>query len=154
MKKLITGAAAAAIVGGLLFAPNAIAEPSDACATGEHAPGLIDSGFNDEADPSQGGHVTVCVTEGPVKGNATASGPADQNNYIVADGDSTNQGALKGYIGVQSADDGTVEVTSSGCPAEYDGENGGATTTPEALADFIAAGGEAQCDPTTGEPVQ
>jgi hypothetical protein len=72
---------------------------------------------------------------------------------VVVDGDSTNEGPLVGYAGIEGSADG-VNAVSSGCPANYDESTTGDEVDPAELAEFVAAGGESECDPHTGEPVE
>jgi len=128
LKRTIFAAGALALAAGIFVMPNALAEPSDECG------GTPVANDTDSA--------TVCVTEGPVTGNATAAGspgpPPD--GYVIADGDSTNEGALVGYIGVDGGG-----FASSGCPDPYAGETAEDDLDPAGTVEFITSGGESDC---------
>lgn len=129
MKRLLAGAAGLALVGGAFVMPNATAEPSDACGGAPVA----------TTDSS----VSVCITEGPVNGSGTAA-QEGSGGYIVADGDSTNEAPLNGYIGVQVDPDGgqTGQVgTTCDDPYAYPAE----ASTPESTLEFIQSGGASDC---------
>lgn len=106
MKRVIAGAAGVALAGALFLAPNAVAEPSDACGGAPVA----------NTDSS----VTVCVTgTGVADGSTTGAQTGETSGYVVADGDSTNPAPLKGYIGVEGGSGGVTPVGS--CSGDYTG---------------------------------
>jgi hypothetical protein len=107
-----------------LAAVPAHAEPTDACASDPTGLGIIS---NPGAPGGTSGGITVCtVSQSPVQGAVTASGTAGPppGGYIVADGNSTNQSALAGYIGVEGSSSGVYVVGCStgdyqaGAPSE------------------------------------
>jgi hypothetical protein len=106
-KYLITAALSSAMaVAGFMAAPAAHAEPTALC-TG---PGGVIS--QPSTTPGTSGSIAVCtVSASPIKGAVEAGGSANPpSGYIVADGNSTNPGALAGYIGVQGSSGGVQVV--------------------------------------------
>jgi len=104
MKRLLMSAFGVALTGAAFLAPNALAEPSDACQTTPIA--------DASGDPSTGGSASVCI---PDTGAVTASGSTG-GGAVVADGDSGNANPLDGYIGVEvSSDPGAVGA----CEGDY-----------------------------------
>lgn len=126
IKSVLLGAAAAASITSLAFAPSALA----------------DSGTDDGVDPSSycqsepvegtqagsGGSLTVCVAG---VGAVDVSGDATGGGYVIADGDSTNPGAARGYIGVDSNEEGLL--VGSACDTDQR-DSGSAAVTVEGLA--------------------
>lgn len=132
-KLIITAMVAGSILSAGAFVNSAMAQPSEACGT---QPYIANVG------PS-GGQLTVCITQGPVKGNVTAAGnPTTPSGYVIADGDTTNQGALRGYIGISSVDTTPSNPAGLvGCSGQSPDPKNTSPTSGPGHPDYNPAGG-------------